>query len=231
METTWLAIESSRKAASLCLSVGEKQYESQLSGQRPQSSSLLATVNELLNQAEVEAQTVTDLAIHVGPGGATGLRMAIALAQAWSMVHPQLRLHAVPLEAIALEALNKSHSDLDRAHLIADAFGGQLFLQSFHKIHKKWVQQGHIQLLEADEALKPLEEPALIFHDLGRLRHKLDWPKLWHWAEDDFLQAQFVLKAASSGRHQIKIADCDVRYLKPSSAEILWRQKQKPNDS
>ena len=191
--------------------------------QASQSSLLLPLVEEFLKQHHVLPEQVTDLGVHVGPGGSTGLRMGVAMAQAWSLVY-SVRIHAVPLEALALKALLEAPKDTVSAALLADAFGGQFFRAQFKKAADQWVQNGQLELCSEAQVLD-ISSPCYVIEDLGRLKNQMKWPEKWVWHLGVFPNAQQVLQATLGEQYLCPIKAVDVRYLKASSAEISWDKK------
>ena len=220
-----LALECSRRCASLAIQIQGECFSAEMEPLQSQSSLLLPLVKDFLKQHNIHPEQVTDLAVHVGPGGSTGLRMGVALAQAWSMVY-KVRVHAVPLEALALEVLKEAPAKLSSAQLLADAYGGQFFRARYKKTEDQWNLAGSLELIHKTEAV---QNSALCYvvEDLGRLKTQESWPESWIWHDGIFPQAQQVLQATANHAYLCAIQQMDVRYLKASSAEINWAEKNK----
>ena len=224
-EAVILALECSRRCASLAIQTRGECFSTEMDPQQSQSSLLLPLVKDFLKKHHVHPEQVTDLGIHVGPGGSTGLRMGVALAQAWSMVY-KVRVHAVPLEALALEVLKEAPAKFSSAQLLADAFGGQFFRARYENKLDQWHMIGGLELIDKTEA-KQYSARCYVVEDLGRLKTLEPWPESWVWHGGIFPQAQQVLQATLNHAYLCPIQQMDVRYLKASSAEINWTEKNK----
>lgn len=220
MNSTLLAVESSAKEADLCLLRGEEVLHHDRLDQ-PSSVSLVARVKEILQAHHIAPAELDHLAIHLGPGSAAGLRMGIAMAQGWALVHPGVQMHGVPLEAVV--EMPENH---ERITLLVDAHAGQVFAQTWVHMSGRWVLDSALSCVEVEE-VKSWSLERYVVHDLGRLRSKVEWPSSWTWHEAPFPRADAVARAALAGGHAMDIHDMDVRYLKPSSAELQWERRQK----
>ncbi|MBF0198466.1 MAG: tRNA (adenosine(37)-N6)-threonylcarbamoyltransferase complex dimerization subunit type 1 TsaB [Planctomycetes bacterium] len=221
-----LAIETSKRASSLCLCLNGTTHTSVLGDGKQQGSDLIPQIKSFLAEHQVAPESVSDLALHVGPGGSTGLRMGIALAQGFSMVYPNIKIHAVPLEAMALELLLKLEVPQNKAMLLADAYGGSVFVQRYNKVDNDFQYDGQIEIQSREDVLAYSEECAIV-PDLGHLREKLEWPAQMCFIEDSFPNASLVLAVVQKSDEYVKpIQEIDVRYLKASSAEINWQKRQ-----
>lgn len=222
----FLALESSQRSSTISLDVSGKVHSRAIDLTQAKSSALLLPmVKELLSELGVKPEMITDLAVNMGPGSGTGLRMGIAFAQAWSLVYPEIKIHGVPFEMIALESLKSWDPASSRAQLLSDAFGGQIFRQMYIKHEGKWKLEGDLRIIEKKEALHE-HEPLATIADLGALRTKEVWPETWTWFEGVCPRSQEVLVAAQSGQYLADIQTLDVRYLKKTSAEINWELRQ-----
>jgi tRNA A37 threonylcarbamoyladenosine modification protein TsaB len=192
------------------------------------SSLLLPSLEKLLSSRGLKPEDVTDFVVHIGPGSGTGLRMGLSMVQAWVMVHGHLRVHGVPLEELGLEVLKQWRPNHGKAQLLCDAFGGELFRQSYEQKAEGWIRCGEIELIERQIALSDAESCAVI-PDLGPLRDRLEWPKTWTWYDGLFPDASQVLAAAQDDDFLSDVKTLDVRYLKATSAEINWEKRKLEN--
>lgn len=226
-ESIILAIESSRYDASLSILSKDNEKRVALEANAKQGSELLPLLNNLIKESGYVPKDITDIAIHTGPGSATGLRMGIAMVQAFSFVYPDLRIHALPLEALALEYLleDVNANDCKKALLLSDAFAGAVFVQEYSN-NGVWKKEGEIYEATRDEVLAKIET-AFIVDALGSLKQRLEWPESWVWSEKRFPDVTYVSSALKSDEdYSVNISDLDVRYLKASSAEINWQKKK-----
>lgn len=225
-EGTWVALECSKKRASFAISRNGEEHRFCLAQDQTQTAHMVPVLKEKLEAIDIDSSEVSDLALHVGPGSATGLRMAVALAQGWSLVHPDVCVHAVTLEACCQVALKEweGKGDLSQAVLLSDAFGGEVFLQKLELVGIDWKLVGDMKR-HPREVINSLEGPLYILEDLGSWKEKIEWGKDLLRYDDSFPTAHQVLGAAKSGEYVREIERVDVRYLKPSSAELLWEKR------
>lgn len=223
-----LAIESSAETAGLCLQEGDRIVaEAALAGGAQGRSGLVARLGELLSENGIPAGSVGDVAVHVGPGSGTGLRMGVALAQSFCLVNPRVRVHAVPLEALAVARLDESGASHTDALLLADAQGGELFFLRLEKKGGGWIPCGELSAVSEAE-VRSWEGGFIVLSTLSRPRHAVGWPAGWKPASGDFPTARLVARVASaSGDFLMPIEKVAVRYLKRTSAEIQWERKNK----
>ncbi len=219
-----LAIESSEKRASMIIDKDGEQFKCQLEPGSEQSCDLVPLLKRILESASLEAKQLTDIAVHVGPGSATGLRMGIAMVQAMSLVCPDTLIHAIPLESLALCHLRKiSEPQNNDALLLSNAYGGSVFVQKY-KFNGDWNSAGEIKTCTHSE-VQQLTGDQIVLSDLGNLKNKLEWPQQWQWIEQSFINAEGVLESFKQEKgYSCKIENLDVRYLKATSAELNWKK-------
>ena len=99
-----LAIETSSAACSVGLKLEQEIFSRQEVLPRRHQEKLPAMIEEVLADANIESRDLTGVAFGCGPGSFTGLRLAAATAQAWSLAH-DLPVYAVSsLGTLALRA-------------------------------------------------------------------------------------------------------------------------------
>lgn len=223
-EKVILSVETSEKVASLCVSRGDSILSSvKLDESEQQSAELVPLLDKALTNAEINSEEIGIIAVHVGPGAATGLRMGLAMVQAILAVHPHIVVYQVYLENLACEALNQTQTEGIEAYLIANAFGGGVFVQKYLKSTNDWCLDGELLQSTPVEIVESLKD-IVVIHDLGNLRQKIEWPLNWKWNDVKFVNAKNVLKAYLVGQSQeVNIDKLDVRYLKKTSAELNWK--------
>jgi len=220
-----LALETSKRLASMLLDDGNQIHRFVMSANQRQSSHLLPMIKSHLHQLQVNPSDITDIYLNVGPGSSTGLRMGIAMVQGWVAAFPSVRLYGVYLESMARVVLNTWLPEVDNAYMLADAFAGQIFVQKYLKKEGVFEPIGSLQVCEKS-ALDDLETAAAIVDDLGVLKQKREWPEGWVWSQGEFPNADLVYKAASYHREPDAIQSMDVRYMKATSAELMWNKRE-----
>jgi tRNA threonylcarbamoyl adenosine modification protein YeaZ len=219
-----LAMESSEKRASMVISVMGQDKEFILEPGKEQSTELVPLLQKVLSDAGIDADKISDIAIHTGPGSATGLRMGIAMVQAIALVYPNIHIHSIPLEAMTKATLDElGELEVEKAMLLSNAYGGTVFVQEY-TYNNGWQDEGDISIMSHSEAQK-LDSKRLVLSDIGNLKNKVEWPENWKWYEEGFIDAATVFKALKQENDfKCDIEKLDVRYLKATSAELNWKK-------
>ena len=93
------------------------------------STQAFKMIEETLAQARVEREQVDCLAIGIGPGSYTGIRIAIAIAQGWQLARDVKLLGIGSAECIAAQAA--SDGLRGRVAVVIDAQRGEFYLSVF----------------------------------------------------------------------------------------------------
>lgn len=218
-----LALETSRKQASLVIGQGKSKKTYELNAQQTQGCDLVPLLEDSLMKEGINATEIKTIALHVGPGSTTGLRMGVALVQGFSLVMPEVEVHAIPLESLGCAQLKSLENFSGQsAALLANAYGGMLFMQKYKKT-SSWNLDGDLEMVPVEMA-DTLDDHELILSDLGDLRHKRKWPEHWQWVDAPFPHAELVYRVSlETQEFLLPVEELDVRYLKPSSAELNWK--------
>jgi tRNA threonylcarbamoyladenosine biosynthesis protein TsaB len=165
-DQTLLALETVGRAGSVALSRGEHLVASlDTPPEFGSAKTLAATINKLMKQEEVGFQELSAIAVTVGPGSFTGLRVGVATAKALAFA---LKIPTVSVDS--LEAMAKAiRTPIDvEAWTILDAYRSELFVA-------KWS-------IQANETLqyKPGAITRVIPTIPTRLMAIRDWLELAH---------------------------------------------------
>jgi tRNA threonylcarbamoyladenosine biosynthesis protein TsaB len=127
MKPLILSIETATLAGSICLSRGTEVFAT-ASGdpQISHSNTLLADIDQLLQQASVNLHDVEFLAVATGPGSFTGLRIGLATVKALAETLGKPCVGIPTLAAIAHSA-----GSSERTLAMLPAGRGEVFAQSF----------------------------------------------------------------------------------------------------
>lgn len=222
---TILSIESSCKKATLAIHYNGQTNVFEPTNDEFQSQSLIPNLQDLLETYDCPPEALSDIAIHVGPGSSTGLRIGIAMVQAFSLVYPNIQIHAIPLESLALNCLQSQKLSHRHARLLSNAYGGALFSQNYIKQNDTWELDGKIQVILQEDLPSSGQETHILSYDMEKLKAKLTYPESWDWLNLKFVNARNVMDAAQKNRTYLcKIEQLDVRYLRASTAELNWRK-------
>lgn len=144
-----LGIETSQRAGWVSLSSGDSCLEERRldSTGRRHAQALPLVASELLAAHQVDPKQLDLLAVSIGPGSFTGLRVGVVFAKtlAWSIGCPVAAVDT--LWAVATAA----PPDLDRLYVVSDAQRNELFVGLFHRESSStWSRQGAITIEGAD---------------------------------------------------------------------------------
>lgn len=133
MSVTILAIETSTSQGSLALasrdSFGKLNVLAQTSWTRQKSygESLLPAISHLLNSNDLQLAQLNGIALSLGPGSFTGVRLGVAVARAFGFTSNLPILTFNSLEVLAMSACDQS---LPIA-VIQNAFGNQVWFATY----------------------------------------------------------------------------------------------------
>jgi tRNA threonylcarbamoyladenosine biosynthesis protein TsaB len=118
-------------------------------GRRRHASTLVSQLDELLKSLGIAPRDVGHVAVSVGPGSFTGLRVGVVAAKTWGFVMG-CRLTAVgTFEAIAFGLPVTAAS----AWVIDDALRGDVFVQRFEAAGGEWTASSSPRLLSMEDWL------------------------------------------------------------------------------
>ena len=124
-----VALESSTRSPSVAVLVEGEILEQNLDGERPHASDLLPCLAALLSSCGRTPREVVAVAVGIGPGSYTGLRVGIATAQGIARAAGAKLLGIPSGEALAHAELSPG----ERGDLVIDARGGSLYHARFHR--------------------------------------------------------------------------------------------------
>ncbi len=128
-----LALEFSSSQRSVGVVHGEADAEPLCLGEAIEtggrSTNALGLVEDALRQAQLDRAQIECLAIGLGPGSYTGIRLAIALAQGWQLARPVRLLGLGSAECLAAQA--QAEGMFGRVEIVIDAQRGELYLAGY----------------------------------------------------------------------------------------------------
>ncbi len=108
--TNILAIDTSSDICSVSLGKGKEIFDFHKSLPKQHTENLLNVISDLLSQSELNYADLQAVAVGVGPGSYTGIRLACAVAQGIAFSHNIKGLALSSLELIAIQAFHKTKS-------------------------------------------------------------------------------------------------------------------------
>lgn len=126
-----LAISSATKEAYIGIEANGKRVFANIDANCKQSESILVKIDELLEQNGIEAKDIGNIAVVVGPGSFTGIRIGIALVKGLCAGKKEKVVAISSLDYLAREALkSKPKSDYICA---IDALSELVYVKEFDK--------------------------------------------------------------------------------------------------
>lgn len=132
-----------------------------------QAAQLVGSIEALLNQHTIWYQDLTQLAITVGPGSFTGIRIGLAVARSIAFACPALRLTAISTAESMIAAYE---GDAQALRIILRAGKGEVYHQPFARSGGLWHETHAISLCAPDQV--PPDLP-LFGNGMGDLSHEL----------------------------------------------------------
>jgi tRNA threonylcarbamoyladenosine biosynthesis protein TsaB len=123
-----------------------------------------AMIEEALEQAGVRREEVECLALGVGPGSYTGIRIAISIAQGWQLARGIKLLGVSSAECLAEQAKERGLSGIVR--IVIDAQRGEFYLAEY-QISKGAVQPIEPLRIVSATAIAPDAQKVLVGPDVS----------------------------------------------------------------
>ena len=158
----WLAIETSTKQMGVAVVDGERLLSSyELLADYPHAVELPDAVKRVLKAAGITLDQLSGIAVDIGPGSFTGLRIGLAFAKAL-LYGRKTRLAGVPSMDV-LAANLPFHSGL--ICVLLDARQKNVYGALYRVQGGEAARQGEIYLGPPDEFLARIKEPAVVLGD------------------------------------------------------------------
>ncbi|MBN2295400.1 MAG: tRNA (adenosine(37)-N6)-threonylcarbamoyltransferase complex dimerization subunit type 1 TsaB [Pirellulales bacterium] len=227
-----LAIETTERIGSVAaMSEGQLLCELGLDPSQRSAQSLAPAVKSLLSEVDWQPGNIDLVAVTVGPGSFTGLRVGIATAKTLAFCCEAEILGINTLEAIAAAA----PSDVDQLEVVVDAQRNEVVVQKFRRGEDGWFtpEQDPARLVDIDDWLEGLAPGTVISGPiLKRLANRLPQTVIPLPPEQSHPTAANIARLAA--RHHAAGRRDDVWKLVPvysrqSAAEEKWAERQAKN--
>ena len=143
-----LAFETATERMTLALQFNEVLWAMEMDNDARHSKVLLPKIEELLADAGASFADLDGVVVGTGPGGFTGLRIGLAVAQGLSLAH-QIPIYPVS----SLVNVASACEGFERALVVMDARMGEVYTQSFERMVAgseqpiQWRAMGDAQVL------------------------------------------------------------------------------------
>ncbi|MBW6465911.1 MAG: tRNA (adenosine(37)-N6)-threonylcarbamoyltransferase complex dimerization subunit type 1 TsaB [Brevefilum sp.] len=159
-----IALDTSTSWISLALFDGTYvRYESTWESQHHHTVELAPAINRVFKQTGTSPQDLTGIAVAIGPGSFTSLRIGLALTKGMSLAL-NIPMAGVPsLDVIA------SAQPLDERPMIAVLHAGRrrLAYATYQVQGGAWAAQDDPQVIEAKDLVKTIDSPTLVCGELS----------------------------------------------------------------
>ncbi len=160
---TILAIDTATKAIGLALYDGSMVLaESVWNSHNYHTVELAPAVQKLLNQAQIDSEDLQAIAISIGPGSYTGLRIGLAFAKGYSFPG---RLPLIPIPTLDVIASAQSLSTYPLAAVL-QAGRERLAVAWYENKDEAWSLAKEKELMTVDELAEAIRKPTIIAGEL-----------------------------------------------------------------
>ncbi|MEX2138067.1 MAG: tRNA (adenosine(37)-N6)-threonylcarbamoyltransferase complex dimerization subunit type 1 TsaB [Pirellulales bacterium] len=222
-----LALETSGQAGAIAAAEGPRLLaEHVLDRQQRSARSLAPGIRQLLTTIGWRITEIELVAVTVGPGSFTGLRVGVATAKTLAYALGARCVGISTLEVIAAQC--RGH--FSRLSVAMDAQRGQVFAALFERAESRWQMIASPSVLETDQWLNSLDsEVAVSGPALRKLAQQV--PAGVTMVESDEWEPRAATVAALAWSRHLDGAYDDLwklapMYLRKSAAEEKWEQKR-----
>lgn len=167
---TLLAIDSSTRTLGLAIYDGaDVLYECTWTGQDHHGVELSPGIQRALRASGLKARDLKAVAIAIGPGSYTGVRIGLAIAKGLAFAQ-RLALIAVP--SLDIVAAAQAVQDLPMVAVL-HAGRGRLAAGRYKAKKGQWLADGQPQLMTAEELTDTIQYPTLICGELSEAARKV----------------------------------------------------------
>lgn len=156
-----LALDTSTRIMSLALHSGDTViFEQTLTVGRNHSEMLAPMIRQTMEQCDVNLPDLTAMAVAVGPGSYTGLRIGVSLAKGMAAVH---QLPLVGVSTLEILALGQPFYNT-RYTLIAvvPAGRGRIIAESYRGKKGRWVSNEDAEIQTWDDLLETVDDQVYV---------------------------------------------------------------------
>ncbi|HVU13152.1 MAG TPA: tRNA (adenosine(37)-N6)-threonylcarbamoyltransferase complex dimerization subunit type 1 TsaB [Phototrophicaceae bacterium] len=156
---TLLALDTATQYISIALHDGQQVLGEQTwLSENHHTVELAPAVRKLLAQANLTASELTALAVSLGPGSYTGLRIGVALAKGMAAAHHLPLVGISTLDILASEQPQSPGALI----LVLPAGRGRVVTARYHWRKGHWKPRGEAENMDWDTLIKSIDGPASI---------------------------------------------------------------------
>lgn len=221
-----LGLETSTRRGSVAIWNGEgSPLERSLGAQsQKHATTLFQVLDELLTENSLQPNDIGRIAVSIGPGSFTGLRIGIVAAKTLAY---SLDCEVKPVDTF-LAVAHQSPIEIDSVTVIGDAQRGDLFVGDFVRDESSsWQSAGKIRIVAAEDFEKMLNGSEVISGP-GLTRYSAQLQSSAQVLEESHHNPSAAAICELAIRNDLPTGDCwslQPLYLRKSSAEEKWDQK------
>ena len=222
-----IAIETATRTSSVAVLNGDRFTELNQDAQLTHSQTLLPQLEEVLKQSGVPRGAIEMIAVSIGPGSFTGLRIGLATAKALSYAWNVPIVGVPTLEALAY------HFPFDRVLTMMDAQKNKAYSQRFECL--KAVDDIRVQSIEEIiSTAGALGERIILCGDAVE-KIKAELPSNVSIAPMNLKMPRAVNVGICARRlmaagHVDNVMNLEPLYVRRSEAEVLWEKRHPSSD-
>ena len=175
------------------------------------SENVLKTIDEMCEEGNVLFRDIDKVAIVVGPGSFTGIRIGVAIIKALGSVNTNLKVY--PITSLELMAYIYLQNHKEKITCVLNALSNLYFVASFDENGKKIKKENMVEKLDHDDKLVVLKGD-LVLDDTDSV--EMDTSSLINFAKE-------ILKEKDG----ISAEKLEPLYLRPSQAEANLKTNKK----
>ena len=227
-----LAIDTATQVSSVAVASEEKlAAELTMQARLTHSETLMPHIEQVLQMAGVKKAELDGIAVSIGPGSFTGLRIGLAAAKAMAYVLQK------PLVGVSTLATLAAHFPVPGVHIVSllDAQKGNAYREVFHWEQGRLVSEQPVDVANLKNIVAACGElvgPVVLTGDIvaKKVRGKLELPANVQLAPAQQLMpraanvAMLGLQRLAAGE-QDNVMDREPWYIRRSEAEVLWEKR------
>ena len=227
-----LAIDTATQVSSVAVASADKlAAELTMQAKLTHSETLMPHIKEVLRMANVRKEQLEGIAVSIGPGSFTGLRIGLAAAKAMAYA---LNLPIVGVSTLKALAFHYPVPGIRIVSLL-DAQKGNAYRESYEWEHGELCIVNPVEVLPIAEILAECAESGrevVVLGDIAarRIRGKVDLPSNVSVAPAHLVMpraacvAMLGLQELAAG-HIDNVMNMEPVYIRRSEAEVLWEKR------
>ncbi len=224
-----LGIETATGVCSVCVMENSEliaEYMTNIT--KTHSQRLMPMIEQMLDNSELEPKDIGAIAVSVGPGSFTGVRIGISAAKGMAMA---LDIQTVGVSTLDGIAYNLVNSYTDQVCVITDARRKQVYTAIYEMPNMKKLTEDMV--IPIEELIKKIKKKTIFIGNATKLYADLLKKELGNLAQiaPQYLSIPHASSIALLGENMLKkgkgVSHFDLKpnYVRLADAEIKWKEK------